>query len=223
MKKCKFLEYKLELLEKENEHKDEIIKLQNTTTKIASKGMSAINYAMAYYNNAPELHQIDTPVQQAILYKETDNDIDTAKMMVIYYKAKSLHKHIGDGIVSIYKKPNPSEQSFHTTDCSRLNYIIMTIVNENKEWKYDSGGIKVVEKVIEPILEKINDLMNEYLKHLSSKPYIDPEEWRNINDVKDAIDDGKLHKQVNLYIAPFFKTSALEAGINEAIEWNEVP
>jgi len=208
----------MELLEKECKHKDEIIKVQNTTTKIASKGMSAINYAMAYYNNAPELHQIGVPTQQAILYKETDNDIDTAKMMIIYYKAKSLHKHVGDSIVSIYKKPNPCEQSFHATDCARLNYIIMTVVNENKEWKYDSGGIKVVEKVIDPILGKINDLMNEYVEHLNSKPYVDPEEWRHINDVKNSIDDGKLHKQINGYIAPFFRTETLAGGEDNKLD-----
>jgi hypothetical protein len=54
--------------------------------------------------------------------------IDT---LLYHYRKNSIHKIFGDHIVSIYKKDNLIDQSTHTTDTSKMNYIVKIAKDNN--------------------------------------------------------------------------------------------
>ena len=54
------------------------------------------------------------------------------KDVIYYHDNKILHQLIGDHIITVYKKNDLTQQSFHTTDTSRLNYVVRIIENSSE-------------------------------------------------------------------------------------------
>lgn len=101
--------------------------------------------------------------------------------------------------MEIYKKEDPSEQSFHTTDVSRYNFLTMlnTIFknnitlkkNNNKhvnvaQWKEDKKGVQLKETVIRPYLYEIQKIYNEYINCNSN--YKSTIKFEQIDDSDDS-------------------------------------
>ena len=111
-------------------------------------------------------------------------------------------------IIKCYKKENPEEQSFHTTDCSRLNYIVRDLMENALSWSVDKNGIKICSSIIKPLIEKcINSLLEhqkELLDEMSLGNYQSKETVQTIINVLITIDKGSLESDINKYIAPFF-------------------
>jgi hypothetical protein len=228
-KKIKEYESKIEKIKEDN--KRELEKIQNendklmeinkiladdrrryaelslTNSKATSKTMSLLSYLVYNQEESPPLKEISHEQIKAICNKNEDKGIPFAKTLLFHNKNKCLHKFIGDMIISVYKKDDKAIQALHSTDCSRLNYIIMDIVGDNKEWIHDNGGVKVSDRIINPILKDVRQTIYDHsMKLLDSEGYINKETRENIYSVFDQIDDAKLHKQISIYIAPYFKT-----------------
>lgn len=187
-------------------HKDELLEVHKTTNKITSKGLSALNYAMIHFTDAPSLGQLEHQETKQLIYKDKDDEHIVAQVLLSEFKYNSLAKYIGDEIVGYYKRDNINDQSFHSTDCVRLNYIIKDIVDDNKsEWIKDDGGIRMNKKIIEPLLAKVKDIITDYCYYLFENDRLDKETRENMYKIKDIIDDRKLHKDVSRFIAPHFK------------------
>jgi len=116
------------------EDKKNLTELSIQNAKNNSKAMSALGYIISNFPNGEPLQQISTEKMDQIIYAKKEENTPIERSFILYYKAKSLHKHIGDAIIDVYKCDDPSEQSFHTTDCSRMNYIVMAAIGNNKEW-----------------------------------------------------------------------------------------
>lgn len=71
----------------------------------------------------------------------------------------SLATYIAGGIKLLYKKRNPKEQAFWSTDVSRYNFII-----KDKRWKNDKNGEKLKEKLVTTILQDIKDRLIRQLQ-----------------------------------------------------------
>jgi hypothetical protein len=201
------------------EHKIEIATLKadhNTVLKecgkIATKsidGMSnALKYANANFTNAPVL----TPVENLDFIDSEDIIED---LINSNYK-KKLHMHIGDIIISLYKKDNTSDQSFWNTDASRLVYIIRQQIETKNVWTKDIDADRIQQLVINPIIKCCTKLIkarkevvNKYISK-NEKYGMDKslrkklQERENLIEICTAITDSKLNKSIIRYITPKF-------------------
>ncbi len=147
-------EIQQKLLEKENEKLEEINRIlkeqsaktvnntQNNTINIGS-----INYVNENFKDAPPLEKITDFVINGIDTNDVSQHGKFIEDVIYYNKNKILHQLLGDHIVSLYKKTDLNKQSFHTTDTSRLNYVVRVIedsvelANESeKEQENDSDS-----------------------------------------------------------------------------------
>jgi hypothetical protein len=189
---------------------------------LLKKSMSSINYANTYYKEAVPLKEHSIGLE-GLKINEGDN---LFQILIQYYKDKSLHKLIGDFIISIYKKENPGEQSMWSTDVKRLNYIIRSLCASIDSdilrddslkkciWEVDKSGVKITEYIINPIIKEINNLiikeMEKYtLEYLQIKKIND---FLILYDVIKQISDDNFIMEINKYIAPHFnlKVNLLE-------------
>src|SRR5690606_6874440 len=115
---------------------------------------------------------------------------------VYHYNHKRLHHYIADLIVRYYKKKDPSQQSFWNCDSSRLNYIIMSqINNKKKNWIQDKKGVMITEEIIKSFLDLIMEEITHYFSHpikkkLSTTDLI--EKNSTLNRIVKDIEDGHL-------------------------------
>jgi hypothetical protein len=199
------------------EDKKNLMELSIQTSKTSSKALSALSYIVYHYTDAKALDHICDDDLKQIVYAKKQEDIHMARIFIMYHRAKSLHKHIGDAIVKVYKEDNPNDQSFHTTDVSRLNYVVMTAIGDKKEWIQDKGGIKISDKIIDPIMTKVKKLVDDFIDDIKNdRENIGAEDQKAIFSIQDDMDDGKLQKQIHNYIAPYFKTEMNEAIKNKS-------
>jgi hypothetical protein len=131
-------ELKQKLAEKELELNKILIKqhadITNNTqnnTQNNNFNISALNYVNQHFKDAPVLEKITDFVINGIDTNDASQHDKFIADVIYYYNKKILHQTIGDHIVRLYKKTDLSQQSFHTTDASRLNYVIRVLENDN--------------------------------------------------------------------------------------------
>ena len=129
--------HKIEIMEKEKEKLEAVIKVyeekgaktinntQNNTINIGS-----INYVKEHFKEAPPLEKITNFIINGIDTNDSSQHDKFIEEVLYHHKNKILHQLLGDHIISLYKKTDLSKQSFHTTDTSRLNYVIRIFENE---------------------------------------------------------------------------------------------
>jgi K+-sensing histidine kinase KdpD len=185
----------------------------NDNTKITAQAMqtvsvSALKYANDKFNNAPVLMPLENFNINNLSFDNEQDREQLIETLIYNAKQKSLDKLLGDHIVKCYKKDNPEEQSFHTTDCSRLNYIVCNLIENALTWAVDKSGIKICSSIVKPLIEKCINLLLEYQKTLINKmaegDYKDKDTVHTILNLLMTIDKGSLESDINKYIAPFF-------------------
>ncbi len=231
------LKSKLEIAEKEKEilkkiesEKDSLIKektelltnfmnnanvlLNKTTdnTKITAQAIqnvsiSALKYVNERYKDAPALLPLNNFNINDLDFDDEKDKEKLIEILIYNAKQKSLDKLLGDHIVKCYKKDNPEEQSFHTTDCSRLNYIVRDLLEDAYTWSVDKSGIKICISIVKPLIEKCINLLLEHQKELLEEKSFSnyhKESVHTIISVLISIDRGGLENDINKYIAPYF-------------------
>ena len=141
-------------------------------------------------------------------FEKEEDKIQLVELLIYYAKKKSLDKLLGDHIVNNYKKENLSEQPFHVTDCSRLNYIVRELIENALIWSIDKNGIKICSSIIKPLIKKCITPLLQYQKTLldimSTVDYSKQPEVEIIIIIVMSIDSGTLENEINKYIAPYF-------------------
>ena len=237
-------DFELELLKLKHDFDQKEIErlnilLQHTTKttekalKITDKTISAIKYANEHFKNAPIL----TPIENYNLLNydlddnnnndnnnnnnnndNNNNNIEDKKLVIetllYHYRKNSVHRVFGDHIVSIYKKANLADQCMHTTDTSRMNYIIKISKDENNnsKWITDKNGVVICDVIIEKLINHYVNLLKWYQKKLLDELSLNPgivqpdkqQKVENILGMLMDVDNGSLIKNTNRYIAPFF-------------------
>jgi hypothetical protein len=97
---------------------------QNNTINIGS-----INYVNEHFKDAPPLEKITNFIINGIDTNDASQHDKFIEDVLYHHKNKILHQLLGDHIVDLYKKNDLNKQSFHTTDTSRLNYVVRVIEN----------------------------------------------------------------------------------------------
>jgi prolyl oligopeptidase PreP (S9A serine peptidase family) len=209
---------KIHEIEKEN-YEDKVEKLEKQVDylkdfvygagNLLNKSMSNIGYLNLHYNQAKPLEKHSSGIRDLKINK----DESLFSVITYYQRDNSLHKFIGDFIISLYKKDDPKEQSLWTTDCSRLNYLVRTAIKKKNIWKIDKAGMIVKENIINPILFEIFSVLSKEIER-SAKDYINLKyqkikELVILQQVVTNIESKKLEHDINKYIAPHFDISRM--------------
>ena len=179
-----------------------------TTEAMKSVSMSALKYANEKFKDTPALIPIKNFNINNLDFEKEEDKKQLVELLIYYAKKKSLDKLLGDHIVNNYKKENLSEQPFHVTDCSRLNYIVRELIENALTWSIDKNGIKICSSIIKPLINKCITPLLEYQKTLldimSTGDYSKQPEVEIIIIIVMSIDSGSLENEINKYIAPYF-------------------
>jgi hypothetical protein len=211
---CKKLEQeKTELLNNFMNNANQIINKTQDNAKLSTEAIqnvsiSAIKYANEKFKNAPPLLTLENFNINNLDFDNIKDRESITETLIYHAKLKSLDKLLGEHIIKNYKKEDPKSQSIHTTDCSRLNYIVKELINNVSKWEIDKNGIKICSKIIKPLIEKCIELLLEHQQKLLDEMSIG--KFSNKNDINTiisvimSIDKGSLECEINKYIAPHF-------------------
>lgn len=194
-------------------------------SKIASKNAetihlvttSALKYANTMFPNTPALIPINNFSINNLNFDNENDKKQLIELLIYHAKFKSLDKLLGDHIIKQYKKDNPKEQTFYTTDSSRLNYIIRDLIDDALRWSIDKNGIKICSSIIKPLIKKCIDLLLEHqkilLKDMYDGEFSKQKDVSLILDIIISIDFGILEYDINKYIAPYFSLNKFDGFI----------
>jgi hypothetical protein len=196
---------------------------------VLGKTVNALTFIMEKYNKAPELQLLDNETAKKLLTYETKDgkitNLITGKTplqhLLDLHENNKLVQHLGNLIISRYKKPDPLDQSLWNTDASRLTYAVRNVAidkERNKKnfiWDSDKRGIKINNYIISPLLTQLRDMIINYDRDIHNKfddmsqsqrdKYAD----NSIHtiDIKQGISTSSLHKSILRYITPYFHMS----------------
>lgn len=226
--KCKYLEKEKELYKSLEKEKSDMLNMfmNNANTllnkshdnnKITAEAMksvsiSALRFANEKYAEAPILKAIENFNINNLSFEVEKDRKSLTELLIYCAKLKSLDKLLGDHIIKVYKKENPTEQSIHTTDRSRLNYIVKELItyanNGESAWEIDKNGIKICSRIIKPLIDKCIELLLEHQKFLFKKmengDFSNRDDIMTIMELISTIDRGNLENDINKFIAPHF-------------------
>ncbi len=179
-----------------------------TTDALKSVSMSALKYANEKFKNAPALLPLQNFNINNLDFNNAEDKKQLVEILIYNAKQKSLDKLLGDHIVKQYKKEKPEEQMFHTTDCSRLNYIVRQLMEDALIWSIDKSGIELCTSIIKPLIKKCIDTLLEHqkylLKEMGNGDLTKQTDVELIISILMSIDSGTLESEINKYIAPYF-------------------
>jgi hypothetical protein len=179
-----------------------------TTDALKNVSMSALKYANEKFKNTPALLPLDNFNLNDLDFDDEEDKKKLVEILIYNAKQNSLDKLLGDHIVKEYKKDNPEDQVFHTTDCSRLNYIVRELIETALIWSTDKSGIKICTSIIKPLIKKCINALLEHQKYLLQEmgrgEYQVQKDVEIIINVLMTIESGNLETEINKYIAPFF-------------------
>jgi hypothetical protein len=181
---------------------------KTTTEAIKAVSISALKYANDKFKDAPALLPLENFNINNLSFDNENDKKQLIEILVYNAKQNSLDKLLGDHIVKEYKKDDPKDQSFHTTDCSRLNYIVRNLIENALSWSMDKSGIKICSSIVKPLIDKCINLLLVHQKYLidnmEAGSFRNKETVQAIISVLMMIDRGSLEAGINKYIAPFF-------------------
>jgi hypothetical protein len=179
-----------------------------TAEAIKTVSVSALKYANEKFKNTPALLPLENFNINNLDFNNEKDKAQLIEILIYNGKQKSLDKLLGDHIVKEYKKDNPEEQIFHTTDCSRLNYIVRELIENALSWSIDKNGIKICQSIVQPLIKKCISALMEHQKYLlqemSKGDLYKQKDVELILEVLMSIDSGTLETDINKYIAPYF-------------------
>lgn len=162
-------EMQKKLLEKDKEKLEAINKIYQefalksvTNTQNNTINIGNLNYVNEHFKTAPVLEKITDFVIDGIDTNDITQIDKFIDNIIYYHKNKSLHEFLGDHIVKIYKKNNLNEQSFHTTDITRLNYVVRIIKDSIEDFELS-------EDEIDNFIPRNNDVDTEEEEYLELK------------------------------------------------------
>jgi hypothetical protein len=205
------------------------------TLKNSGKSLNLIKYLTHHYPNAPPLQSI--PEDRYIELAEGKHSF--AFTLVHYFRNNLLDKHIGDFIIGVCKKADPSQNSIWIQDLSRKSFYIMS---KNGQWISDKKGNQINLIVLAPLFKHAIEMLTIYnseqnkLSKNMKLSLCDMAEYnKNNNDgdkLLDFIKSGELGKTILSYMSEHFlyyeydekekEDEDIGKKPNEVIEYHEV-
>ena len=154
---------KLEIIDKKL---DKIEKNQIETSKNVKKITDYIEFLNKYCSDAEPLTLLTSEEVDEILKLHKYKNEEFEEMIIYSIKNKNLNVKLGDLILEKYLNPKDlTKQNIWTSDISRLIYLILQTIGEQKNWVRDKKGELFTELITNPIINKITKTMTKYSKH----------------------------------------------------------
>ena len=230
LKENEMLKKEVEYLKAVNEDTTIIAKAtahaSKNTAQAARESMSALNYIITKFKDAPAVTPIDDN-KLLTYFDNIENDNELIEEFIYNKRHKILDRYIGDVLIKIYKKDNPAEQSIWNSDTQRLNYIIRKLIDTDPSWVIDKKGIVLDKSIIKPPLKNIKNIINKYIINNSTPEktqfYVENDSYNRVakqleilTSIVIEIDDGSLGDNIIKYIAPHFYLNSQQMTINHA-------
>lgn len=200
------------IYEVENEFHKKVVE---TSGQLIGRSMNMMNYAIKHFKETPKLLALEGASAKELLKYESNDGKITRKIennelperIAKLNELSLLPKHIGNNIVTHYKKSDPSQQSLWVSDVSRTKFIV-----RDDEWKKDDNGIKINKNIITPVLEEVLHVMSEYRRdHHDKIGHMTPAEeakyvdiTKQSHDIYDNVRKGKIGKDILKHMTPYF-------------------
>ena len=215
----KELKYEKELAKRDKELYDKEVKRNEYQQKeieyykeaLAAAGsmlqttVSALTYANNNYDDAPVIKKIQ--IDQIKQIKNYDDDVYISEVFSAH-KNKTIGKYLGDVIVKLYKKEDPSKQSIWNTDTHRFTYMLKKFIHTEKSmWMVDKKGVDMVDNIVTPITDDIRKLAIKY-RDENNFDNCDGEKVMLINSIFVSliadIDNKKVQNEILKYTSSHF-------------------
>ena len=149
-----------------NKKLDKIEKNQIETSKNVKKITDYIEFLNKYCSDAEPLTLLTSEEVDEILKLHKYSFHKFEEMIIYSIKNKILHVKLGDLILEKYLNPKDlTKQNVWASDISRLIYLILQTIGEQKNWVRDKKGELFTELITNPIIIKITKIMTKYSKH----------------------------------------------------------
>jgi hypothetical protein len=178
--------------------------LKNTTTDAISAvkySSAALKFVTENYSNAPLL----AAMPDYLAIKNDCGGRDLARVYCEFYRDGTLVRYLAQFFLDHYKKTKPEEQSFWNTDCSRLSYVICTIVDNQASWVTDKKGVELKKHIIKPLFDHIEKELYDFVKNPDNLKYnsLINSCTLLIQDIQSSVICDELLR----YLAPHFQIS----------------
>jgi hypothetical protein len=161
-----------------------------------------------YMKNIPEIEYVKLNCTNVRTIDEEENYDELVK--IIYHMCKEnmineeIFKVFGDYIIYTYKKKDMKEQSLWNCDKDQTNFIIYTVVYNQKLWIIDKKGVRIDEIIIKPLLKNVF----EKVRKIIIESHHDTNQQDNSMKIMTNIMRIALHtqnsKKILKYVAPYF-------------------
>jgi len=226
MQRLELFQEKIDIVTEENKH---LRKTIDNSGYVSKKSVSALNFVMEKYNDAPSLKKIsDNDMKKKMITLGGDSLEVT---LIRQYYLEEFDSYIGRFIVGMYYKEDPKEQSVWTSDTSRLTYIIKQLLsNGDSQWITDKRGVKFKEIVIKPLLDKIAEILKAYPPDILEENEKKRPVWSwevisayQIARVKAimSIEDRSMDEKVLKYAAPYLFVDKTDSSNREMVAFHK--
>jgi hypothetical protein len=188
--------------------------LTNNLTKNTQKIINVYNYVSSNYDNAPHIKMLEKADVDKLLTVDKNIKHTMEELLVFNQSKYVLDKFLGEIIINAYKKEDPEEQQFWTSNIQKLTFIVRQILNKkDKTWLHDKNGTCLTKHIIDPLLKEIKKMLQKYVKELDEDndkktlEELEKSQTRGMFAVKIIyeITEKELHKKILRYIAPQFQ------------------
>jgi hypothetical protein len=205
----KLLQQETKYLREQVKDKDSFKFIAESTAKNTDSSLSALNYIIKHYNNAPPIHTFSN----YNLFFLGNEKFTIPQIMMHYHKKKELHSFIGDKLLLDYKKEdNPGLQSFWNTDATRQSFALREKGKNGAVWSKDKEGLRTSHHAVKPALKYIKGELEQYKTGLSKEMEDEDlpvdKQIETINNLKSAseiimsIESDELRKNIVKYMSP---------------------
>jgi hypothetical protein len=199
------------IYKKENEYHKRVAE---NAGKLIDKSMNMLTYAMTNFSDAPRLEYLDKETARNILkYESKDGEIisrfkdeNLAEKIATIDSFNRLPEHLGNNIVTHYRKKDQTTQSLWVADASRMKFIM-----KDDEWKNDNKGVKISKQIINPLLDEVINIMENYRTTKADKinemSGFERDKYAEVVmhslNIQTNVRKGKTNKDIIKYIIPY--------------------
>lgn len=175
-----------------------------------NNNISLMQYVNQYCQEGPPMLALpnydDIRTNDILVDTKESIDMRFIRTLSEQYGFNKLTIYLGDIITTFYKKDKQNEQTFFSSDVSRLTFLtkILPMGDTNIKWISDKSGERVKTRVIRPLLNYIEQSINIFRK-LSKKSVNNYNDIHiNLLAISTAISNKTLENSIAKYIAPKF-------------------
>jgi hypothetical protein len=199
------------IYKKENEYHKRVAE---NAGKLIDKSMNMLTYAMTNFSDAPRLECLDKETARNMLkYESKDGEIisrfkdeNLAEKIATIDSFNRLPEHLGNNIVTHYRKKDQTKQSLWVADASRMKFIM-----KDDEWKNDNKGVKISKQIINPLLDEVINIMENYrtikADKINEMSGFERDKYAEVVmhslNIQTNVRKGKTNKDIIKYIIPY--------------------